>query len=256
MRSSTPVPQPMPLPRRKRPRRPAEQPNHERWLVSYADFITLMFAFFTIMYAISTVDAEKLKSMEASIGEAFEPTASGEGEGTRILFGKEPAPELSMGAGPGGEVGLAVLQKQVTEQLAEAIAEKRIDIELDDRGLVISIREAGSFQAGSAVLAAEARTLLYEIGSILSRVGNQVRIEGHTDDIPIHTPRFASNWELSTTRATNVVAFLLERANIRPEQLSVAGYGKYRPKVANSSDANRARNRRVDLVILNPTEPT
>jgi chemotaxis protein MotB len=232
-------------------RRAHEHPNHERWLVSYADFITLMFAFFTTMYAISTVDAKKLSAMVESTQEAFEPKATSTAGG-RILVGTKPMPKLSMGAGPGGEVGLADLQKQITERLAKQIAERRVEIEKDRRGLVISIREAGAFAVGSADLSGDAQSLLQDLGSVLSGIGNQVRVEGHTDDIPIHTARFASNWELSTTRATTVIAFLLEHAGVQPDHVAAAGYAEYHPRVANSSDANRTRNRRVDLIILNP----
>jgi len=241
----------MPPYRRKTRRRTADHPNHERWLVSYADFITLMFAFFTTLYAISTVDAKKLSAMVESTQEAFEPKAAGT-TGGRILSGTKPAPKLSMGAGPGGEVGLADLQKQITERLAKQIAERRVEIEKDRRGLVISIREAGAFAVGSADLSGDAQSLLHDLGSVLSGIGNQVRVEGHTDDIPIHTARFASNWELSTTRATTVIAFLLEHAGVQPDHVAAAGYAEYHPRIANSSDANRTRNRRVDLIILNP----
>lgn len=237
-------------PRRPKRRRAEEQASHERWLVSYADFMTLMFALFTALYAISTVDAKKLNSMVESLQEAFQPgSASAQ---SRILVGSKPAPTLSKNAGPGGEVGLADLQKRLSKQLAGAIAEKRIDIEADRRGLVISIREAGSFPAGSSDLSDAAHALLRELGSVLTEVGNLVRIEGHTDDVPIHTARFASNWELSTARATNVIAFLLQSPALRPDHFSAAGYAEYHPRVPNESDANRTRNRRVDIVILSP----
>jgi chemotaxis protein MotB len=116
---------------------------------------------------------------------------------------------------------------------------------------VLSIREAGSFATGSADLSLVARGLLGDVATSLREVGNFVRVEGHTDDVPIHTPRFASNWELSTARATTVVAFLLE-AGLPPRRLSAAGYGEFHPRVENDSDASRARNRRVDMVVLNP----
>jgi chemotaxis protein MotB len=240
------------LPSRRRKRRPqSEHPNHERWLVSYADFITLMFAVFATLYAISTVDAQKLHSMVESAQQAFDPKSAA--AGSQILVGNQPSPALSKNAGPGGEVGLADLQSQITKRLAKEVADQRVEIEKDHRGLVISIREAGSFALGSADLSADAQALLLEIGSVLSGIGNHVLVEGHTDDIPIHTARFASNWELSTTRATNVIAFLLDRASVSPEHVAAAGYAEHHPKVANSSDANRTRNRRVDLIILNPT---
>jgi chemotaxis protein MotB len=237
-------------PRRPKRRRAEEHANHERWLISYADFMTLMFAFFTALYAISTVDAKKLNSMVESLQEAFEPgSASAQ---SRILVGNKQAPALSKNAGPGGEVGLADLEARLSAQLADAVAEKRIDIELDGRGLVISVREAGSFPAGSSDLSDAAHALLRELGSVLTEIDNLVRIEGHTDDVPIHTARFASNWELSTARATNVIAFLLTDPTLRPDHFSAAGYAQYHPRAPNESDANRIRNRRVDIVILSP----
>jgi chemotaxis protein MotB len=239
-------------PRRKRRQRSADHPNHERWLVSYADFITLMFAVFATLYAISTVDAQKLHSMVESTQQAFEPTDPS--KTSQILIGQQPA--LSKNAGPGGEVGLADLQREVTRRLVRELAEHRVEIERDHRGLVISIREAGSFAVGSADLSADAQALLQEIGGVLTGISNQVLIEGHTDDTPIHTARFASNWELSTTRATNVIAFLLDHANVRPDHISASGYGEFHPRVANTSDSNRTRNRRVDLIILNPATST
>jgi len=236
--------------RRPKRRRAADRANHERWLVSYADFITLLFAFFTAMYAISTVDAKKLTAMVDSLQSAFDPgSASAE---SRLLVGTKPAPTLSKNAGPGGEVGLADLQKHLSKRLAGAIAEKRIDVEVNARGLVISIREAGSFPAGSSDLSDAAQRLLGELGSVMTTIDNRVCIEGHTDDVPIRTARFASNWELSTARATNVIAFLLQHSALRPAHFSAAGYAEYHPRVPNESDASRARNRRVDIVILAP----
>jgi chemotaxis protein MotB len=219
--------------------------------VSYADFITLLFAFFTTLYAISTVDAKKLTSMVDSMQEAFEPGAAAAQQG--LLAGNRPPPVLSKGAGPGGEVGLADIEKRVKTALATAVSEKRVDIEVDQRGLVISVREAGSFTAGSADLSDDAQALLGELGTVLATIDNLVQIEGHTDDVPIHTARFASNWELSTARATNVIAYLLEHASLRPEQFSAAGYAEFHPRVPNASPADRARNRRVDIVILKPS---
>ena len=240
---------PAPPRRRKRPRA-VDHPNHERWLVSYADFITLLFAFFTTLYAISTVDAKKLTAMVGSMQEAFEPGAT-DGAG-RDFTGRTPVPASSRTLGQGGEVALADIRRQVTDTLAASIAAKRVEIELDRRGLVISIREAGSFPLGSADLSAEARALLGELGGVLTGIGNRVQVEGHTDDVPIHTARFASNWELSTARATNVIAYLLEHATVEPKRLSAAGYGEYHPRVPNESDSSRARNRRIDIVILKP----
>ena len=123
---------------------------------------------------------------------------------------------------------------------------------MDQRGLVVSVREAASFPVGRAELDPEAQHLFREIALDLVAIPNHVRVEGHTDDVPIHTARYASNWELSTARATNVVAFFTESVGITPDRLSAAGYAEFHPRVPNDSAEHRAENRRVDIVILNP----
>jgi chemotaxis protein MotB len=121
-----------------------------------------------------------------------------------------------------------------------------------DRGLVISVPEAGSFPAGQADLSAAARLVMLTLAADLRDRPNAIRVEGHTDDVPIRTARYRSNWELSTARATSVVQFLIEEGQFSPDRLVAAGYSQYRPKVPNDSPDSRARNRRVDLVVLQP----
>jgi chemotaxis protein MotB len=223
-------------------RRPVEDPvNHERWLVSYADFITLLFAFFTMMYAMSTLDSSKMRTAATSVQSAFEPAARTRGDGQ----------VASASSGGVIDTGIAELQRQVQRRLAGQLASRQIDVGLDGRGLVISIMESGSFAVGSADLSPSSQALLVEVGSVLSGVDNPVRVEGHTDDVPIHSARFASNWDLSTARATRVIAFLLEHSSIEPGRLSAAGYAEQHPRAPNHSDSARALNRRVDLVVLN-----
>lgn len=237
--------------------------NHERWLVSYADFVTLLFAFFTTMYAMSHVDAQKLSAMVSSLHIAFDAKAASAevqklGVNAQLpvagddVLGRNPKP-AGKGGPKGHEMDLNEVRGALTKELAPQIANKLLDIERDPRGLVISIREAGSFATGSADLSAQATSVLSQIGQTLNEIGNQVRVEGHTDDVPIHTAKFSSNWQLSTARATNVVEFLIDRVNLSPARVSAAGYAEYRPRVPNDSDADRALNRRVDIVILNPT---
>lgn len=234
--------------------------SHERWLVSYADFITLLFAFFTTLYAISTVDAQKLSAVVDSMQVAF---ANGEirdvsagrspgagGVPARIALPARPDP-----VGPGGrgmpEAQATAVESRLAESLAGQIGEGTVSMEIDPRGLVISIREAGSFATGSAELSPVAEGVLLEIARTVTDVGNALRVEGHTDDVPISTERYRSNWELSTARATTVVAFLVN-AGLAPERLSASGYGEFHPKVLNDTEAGRGRNRRVDIVVLNP----
>jgi chemotaxis protein MotB len=118
------------------------------------------------------------------------------------------------------------------------------------RGLVISLAEAGSFAAGRADLSAGAREALLTLANALRPIPNLIRVEGHTDDVPIHTGLFASNWELSTARATKVVELLIDEGGIDPARLAAAGYGQHRPKVPNDTSELRAENRRVDIVVL------
>jgi chemotaxis protein MotB len=147
------------------------------------------------------------------------------------------------------------VRAQLQQQLAKAIDAKQVEVEMEQRGLVISIREAGSFATSRSELSATAQDILAKVGLAVASVGNSVRIEGHTDDVPIHTDRYESNWELSTSRATTVVRFMLERAILPPQRLSAAGYAEYMPREPGTSDAARSRNRRVDIIVLSaPTQ--
>ena len=224
-----------------RRRRTAEPPvARDRWLVSYADFITLMFAFFTVLYASSTVDRSKLAWMTVSMQQVF--------------TGVEPPGAPMAPAMPHRPAAVNELQSvhaRLSYDLAPEIESGRLSVEFDARGVLISIREAGSFSTGSAELPPAAATVLDRVARRLREIPNAARVEGHTDDVPIRTERFASNWDLSTSRATQVIAYLVQHAGIDPARLSAAGYSQFRPRVPNDSDANRARNRRVDIVILN-----
>jgi len=222
-------------------RRPRHGVSRDRWLLSYADFITLLFAFFTTMYAISTVDQAKLSKVAMGLQEALDAP-----EALPNQPGKVPA--------TGGVSLLSQEQleaRRVLEQdMAEDLRSGRVELLEDERGLVLSIPEASAFATGSADLSPTAKQAAARLATSIARVGNPVLIEGHTDDVPIHTARFGSNWELSTARATAVVQWLVEQGGIDPGRLSAAGYGEYRPRVPNESAQARARNRRVDVVIL------
>lgn len=237
----------MALDRRARRRaRTAHGPSQERWLVSYADFITLLFAFFTTMYAISTVDARKLSSMVESMNVAFDSRGI-----------EPPSPDVPPPLDADSRRASAALtsverERRLAQAIRERLAGSAVDVEIDRRGIVVSLREGGSFTTGSADLAPAARALLAELSTT---IGNdeamKLRVEGHTDDVPIQGGRFASNWELSTARATSVVSYLVQQVGVAPSRLSAAGYGEFHPRVPNTSPADRARNRRVDIVILN-----
>lgn len=230
----------VPIGRRRRRASPPHV-NHERWLVSYADFITLLFALFTTMYAISTVDAQKMSKMVESMQTAFATADSPH---------RHPTPPQATAQTPRAPRADSV-EANLARELSTTLGGDLVDVSVDERGVVVSIKEAGSFPTGSADLSPVARDVLDRIVDAVRDVRNGLRVEGHTDDVPIRGGRFASNWELSTARATAVVQHLVTQGGLGPDRLSAAGYGEYKGRHPNDTDANRARNRRVDIVVLN-----
>jgi chemotaxis protein MotB len=253
--------------------------SHDRWLVSYADFITLLFAFFTTLYAISNVDLQKMNRLISSLQVAFDSRGAAglpRKTGLTVLPDGSVAPTTAGLTAPPAipspqdipklplhvlaaidrnylETSLGEVKNKLSTSLAPAIQDGRVALEIDRRGLVVSVKENGSFRTGSADLSDATRALIAQIAAPLKDVPNFVRVEGHTDDVPIHTARYGSNWELSTARATNVVAFLVQAHGMSSDRLSAAGYAEFHPRVPNGTDASRALNRRVDIVILNQT---
>jgi chemotaxis protein MotB len=240
-----------------RKKKPEEHVNHERWLVSYADFITLLFAFFVTMYAISQVDAKKLGKLVESMQSAFD---------TRIFDSGSQKLSLSEGTSKGTEQQRLVepitplvahsepsfqkIQANIQARLAKERYTDKVRFTREKRGLVVSLTEAAFFEQGESELRGSSLAVINIIAESLLSIPNQIRIEGHTDTTPIHTDRFPSNWELSTARATYVLSYLMNRFPFEPTRMAVAGYGEFRPSASNGTPDGRAMNRRVDLVIL------
>jgi len=256
--------------RRKRHRGHA---NHERWLVSYADFITLLFAFFVVLYASAQVDQRKVGQLALAIQVAFQNLGVFPASTTQIpLNSAEPMPfstvqaienakhntELGRVSSPpddslsaaSEEANLSALQSELQEALHHEISLHAVALHRETEGLVISLREFGFFDSGSADLKPSALPALDRIASILAVRTCRLRIEGHTDNVPIHTAHMASNWELSTARSTELVRLLVQRHRFSPVRLSAAGYAEYHPIAGNDTPQGRAQNRRVDVVIL------
>lgn len=239
----------------------AHHPNHERWLVSYADFITLLFAFFVVLYASAEMDKKKIAKLSAAIQGGFQQMgAFTRNQPTSLDLGpesqKDAEPTSTLGelppkleAGPGGVVDAYALQRELESVLGAEIREHEIEMRITPEGLVLSLREVGFFDSGRANLLASAQPKLARIAQVLNAHGFDIRVEGHTDNVPIHNAEFQSNWELSTARATQVVTLLVEKYGLDPLKISAAGYGPYRPVAANDSAAGRKLNRRVDIVI-------
>jgi chemotaxis protein MotB len=219
--------------------------GHDRWLLSYADLVTLLLALFTTLYAASSVDAGKLAPLQTSLREAFDAPPVMETRNPRGAI-VPPVTVVNAQATPDD------LELRLMEELAEALRLQRVDIHRDARGLVVSLPQEAAFATASTDVSAEARDLIGRVAAAVAPTANAIRIEGHTDNVPIRTPRYASNWELSTARASAVIAFLVDSSGFDPARLSAAGYGEFHPQVANDTPANRARNRRIDVVILGP----
>ncbi|PKL76879.1 MAG: hypothetical protein CVV27_07985 [Candidatus Melainabacteria bacterium HGW-Melainabacteria-1] len=235
-------------------RRHVSHVNHERWMVSFADFMTLMFALFVVLFAISTVDQNKLTEVAKSMNEAFGVMDS---QGDSILNQRnahiQPIPPVITHPSPPPVVDQ---NQKLLKQLEKSIGKRSqlaADIQLrqEGRGVVIQLKDTRLFASGSAELRPEIQAELRRIARELNALGQPLRIEGHTDNVPIRGAGFQSNWELSAARATSVLRFLLANTQLPPARFSVAGYGEHRPIAANDSEAGRARNRRVDIVILN-----
>lgn len=245
-------------------REPEKAANHERWLVSYGDLLTLLFAVFVVMYAMGQSDKKKAEEVAQSIQSAF-GMAQGGGAGKPIVIqsgGVNVIPDLKTippvqkrtAAGNvrqyANHTDYGPIKASIDAYLAKSGASGKVAVEITRRGVVVSLKEAGFFGSGSAHLKNESIETLTAIAAALNQYANTFRVEGHTDNIPIRSAEFRSNWELSTIRATTVVHFLTENAGFNPESLSAIGYGEYRPISENESQDGRARNRRVDIVLL------
>lgn len=225
--------------------------NHDRWLVSYADFITLMFAFFVVMFASSQADRTKIKRVADAVKDAIEHGATrfngkaAHGEGLRNLkIDVVPQPPMEQNA------ELLPSLKYLNEQLKREIENGEMRVSLEGRGLVVSLQQATFFPSGEDTIDPATYPSLEKVAIAIRQLPNPVRLEGHTDSIPIHTARFRSNWELSAARAIAVLELLNGRFQVPRERVAIAGYAETAPVASNEDEQGRARNRRVDIVIL------
>ena len=240
--------------RRARPNKEAKNTSHERWLVSYADFVTLLLAFFVTMYAVTRLDSEKLVVAQQSINRALNapvflggfPMDSGLDQNVSGLSGDLVGATLVRTPPPSQ---IQEVTRTVREELKEKINSGEVHLLHTGKGLVLRLPEFLFFDSGEATVRPEARPLLDKLAGILNLIPNQVVIEGHTDNRPIHTPQFPSNWELSTARAAALVRYFIEEHHLDPARFAAAGYGEYHPVADNGDDKGRQANRRVELII-------
>jgi chemotaxis protein MotB len=239
--------------------------NHERWLISYADFITLLFAFFVVMFAAGQTDKSKAKEFSDSVREAlekghFSSTVSAILGGTLDDKGKGNSQKL----GPGGTRKLRPQsdQKAVVAELLPSlqrlnsdlkrdIEAGKIQVSLEARGLVVSLKQATFFPSGGDTLEPSTYESLGKVAEVIRTLPNSIRLEGHTDSVPISNFRFRNNWDLSAARSIATLELFTKRFDIPASRLAVAGYADTSPVAGNDTEAGRAQNRRVDILVLN-----
>jgi len=259
-----------------RKKKKQEHGNHERWLVSYADFITLLFAFFVVLYSSAQVDKRRVGQLALAIQVAFQQMGIFQASNSKpALLDSEPMPfstvqivenaerNDAMGRlvnSPQGQLTNAParelmtnLQNQLESALSPEIKKHTITVSPTREGIVVSLKEAGFFDSGSAAIRPDTLSTIAHFIGVIRPYPVHIRIEGHTDNVPIHTARFDSNWELSTARATEMIKLFIAQFGIAPNRLSASGYSEYYPIASNDTPEGRAQNRRVDLVLLNPT---
>ena len=214
-----------------------------RWLLTYADMITLMLALFIILFAMSSLNKVKFQQFARDVSGGFDnqwainqPPNGGE-NGKQTFSSTSDIPSI---------------QRELQRYVDQNHLQSRVQVRMDHRGLVITLLSDNSYyDSGSAELRPETKKILDEVDVFLRKNDNLIRVEGNTDNVPIATSEYPSNWELSTARAVNVVRYLVEVDHLVPTRISAAGYGQFRPRTDNSTNEKRQQNRRVDIVLLN-----
>lgn len=219
-----------------------------RWLLTYADMLTLLFALFVILFSMAQVDQEKLRAMAMALGNAFGV------KGQTSVLSAAATTDTKPVVMQESQVQLTTIREKVQKWMLQQKLEREIKVRFNERGLVISLMtDKILFESGSSILLPRTQRVLSDIAELLKEVTNPVVVEGHTDDTPITNPsvkrKYNDNWDLSTSRAVNVLKYMI-RKGLSPDRLSAAGYGSFKPLVPNIDDITRAKNRRIDIVVL------
>jgi chemotaxis protein MotB len=230
-----------------RKKKAAAKENAERWLLTYADLITLLMVFFVLLFAMSHTDVQKFKELAQSLHNALNPS---------VLSGSQ-AVQLSTDGGTSSSlIEEQDFQRlnQVLKQLQNAtgISSVQLSSQITNDGIAVTVSGALLFYNGTDQIKPDGIQLLQKLGAYLATLSNAVRVEGHTDDVPLQSAQYPTNWELSAARAVAVVRFFTANADLDPKRLSAVGYGQYQPIVPNDTRAHREQNRRAVIVILYP----
>jgi chemotaxis protein MotB len=243
-------------------RKTAPKGNHERWLVSYADLVTLLFGFFVVMFASTQTDHARARQISAGVEKALKEgstppkiaailggTVDDKGRGNAMLRGPAfPTPPAEKPEAPLKD--LAAAATLLRRRLAEEVDLGAVEIRVEERGVIVGLNSAVFFSTGDDTIEPAAYATLEKVAVILNRLPNALRLEGHTDSLPINTARFPSNWELSAARSIAMLRLFSERFGVAQERMAVVGYADTAAIDSNDTEQGRRRNRRVDIVIV------
>lgn len=241
-------------------RRRNEPDNLDRWLISYADFITLLFAFFVVMYAISSVNEGKYRVFSVALNSAFKTSSTNQPEAVILPMNEQEALLKSLVDRRNARMAeqlrkqneqMQEMARNLNQVMSGLVKNGQVSVSQSNRGVVLDINASALFEPGEADIQPGASRTLAAVAQILVPGQQAIEVEGHTDDVPIYTPQFPSNWELSAARASSVVRLFIEQ-DVAAERLVAAGRASYKPIASNDTAEGRARNRRVTVTILAP----
>jgi chemotaxis protein MotB len=227
--------------------------NRTGWLTTFNDLVTLLMVFFVLLFTMGSMDNNLMKEFQNALQSGL--GVLGAGSKVSVAVNESPRPVSLNEALPPGQVEKKTadgksMADPVEEALSEIAAEPGINVQSTDQGARIFFEDELLFDFGKAHINSSGFFLLDEMATLLQKLPGTVRVEGHTDNVPIHTQRYPSNWDLSTARAVSVLKYLIDVGGINPQRLSAVGYGESRPMAPNDSAANRAKNRRVEIVLV------
>jgi chemotaxis protein MotB len=235
-----------------------EHENHERWLVSYADFITLLFAFFVVMYSVSAINEGKFRTVSESIKAALNPVVTEQVANNHFNLGNFKSSLVPSIVEKKGRI-IRTVEKMVKKLEGDMRMRGKIVAAPTKNGVLITIPDNLLFESGRADVNQEALPILEALATVLADSAHELQeitVQGHTDNVPIRTAQFPSNWELSTARAVTVVRILTERYNSPATKISASGHAEFKPVVDNLSPENRMKNRRVEVLLIMQDAPT
>jgi chemotaxis protein MotB len=227
-----------------------EEHPDETWLLPYSDMLTLLLALFIVMFAMSKVDTEKFKKLSQQFNVVFAGGTGIMNEGGGNSGVVLPVDTSKKSNSTIEQDAMTVVRNKLNKEIKSAGYEDKIGVDLNSEGLSIAIQDTVIFNPEEAVVLSKFNPVLIQISNMIKDLGNDIRISGHTDNVPIKSTKFRSNWDLSYMRASNVMNLMVGAGHLRPDRFSIQAYSEYKPKFSNSTAAGRAKNRRVDILIV------